>query len=97
MDRFDTMITVESRVNPNSQKKPRSCIKLICLSLFVVIIGAIAGIWFLGSPKVHQEKNHLLYNSFDSSSPHKNLINNLDNTKLSIIVGKKSDGIVNFI
>jgi len=54
-------------------------------------------VYHLGASKVHQEKKHLLYHSFDASSAHKKLLANLEKTKLSLLVGKKADGVLNFV
>ena len=47
------MITVESKVNPIKKNNQKSGLKKIICILFLVILAAIAGIWFLGEPQVH--------------------------------------------
>lgn len=90
------MITVESVSKPADQQgKKRG---MIILGILVyAIVAVIFSIWFFGSPKPHQEKPHVLYSSFDSSPEHKKLIAGLTKAKSGILVGKKADGLVNFV
>ena len=91
------MITVESKVNPSQHNNKRSKKSIIFCVLLIIIVGGVAAICLLGSPKVYVQNKHVLYSYFEDSSAHKNLINSLDRAKLSIVVGKESDGLLNFI
>lgn len=71
------MITVEPLLNPKEKPAKKMNIKVVLLVLLLSLVGVVAAICHFGSPSVHKEKPHLLYSSFDSSSAHKNLINNL--------------------
>lgn len=66
----------------------------------VVLVIGIAGlyaIWHFGSQETHKENKHPLYTSFEESPEHKKLLTQLQKSKLSVLSGKKEDGLIQFV
>lgn len=92
------MITVEPGAPQSSPAGKSKLKKIVLVFFFLILIGGVAfGIWFFGSPKPHQETKHQLYSAFDASAPHKKLSTSITKAKLSLLVGKKEDGLFNFV
>ena len=92
------MITVEPGASPTAPTGKSKCKKIGLCVLFLILIGGIAFvIWFFGTPKLHQEVRHQLYSTFDSSAPHKKLLKGIEKAKVSLLIGKKEDGLINFV
>ena len=53
-------------------------------------------VFFYGSEHVHTDQNHNLYDSFDLSPDHAQLLSKLSKNKLSILYGRKEAGLFQF-
>lgn len=73
--------------------------KKICPWSFYLLffLGIVFAIWYFGSPQPHQEVKHQLFNTFDNSAPHKKLLTGIGKAKVSLLVGKKEDGLFQFV
>lgn len=92
------MLTVQSAAQAPPPTKKSKLSKLGLLLAFLIVIGAFAfAVWHFGSPQSHQVTTHLLYATFDASAPHKKLLTGISKAKLSLLVGKKEDGLFNFV
>lgn len=64
--------------------------------LLLVLLSAVFAVFYFGSTDVHEENQHLLYDVFDVSPPHAKLLKQLKKSKLSILRGRKEDGLFQF-
>lgn len=64
--------------------------------LLLVLLGVVFAIFYFGSTDVHEGNQHLLYDVFDVSPPHAKLLKQLKKSKLSILRGRKEDGLFQF-
>jgi len=77
---------------PLSPSKGKSLFLLILIALICVIISLL----YFGSTDVHDGSKHLLYDAFDLSPPHATLLKQLKKSKLSILWGRKEEGLFQF-
>jgi flagellar basal body-associated protein FliL len=92
------MLTVQSAADAPPQPKKSKLSKLGLFLAFLIVIGAFAfAVWHFGSPQSHQVSTHQLYATFDASAPHKKILEGIGKTKVSLLVGKKEDGLFNFV
>jgi hypothetical protein len=56
----------------------------------------IISLLYFGSTDVHDGSKHLLYDAFDISPPDANLLKQLIKSKLSILWGRKEEGLFQF-
>jgi len=71
-----------------------------CNSLIVILLlifAAIIAIFYFGATEVHEGNKHLLYDCFDQSPDHAKLLRQLKKSKLSILYGRKEEGLFNFV
>ena len=92
------MITVEPNAPPSeSHSKSKGKKAGFCVVFLLLVGGLVFSIWFLGSPDLHEKNPHPLYTSFDTSASHKKLTASLLKSKKSVLVGKKDDGLFNYV
>lgn len=93
------MITVESGTPQPVKTGASKCKKITCCLFFLLLIsgGLGAAVWYLGSSAPLQPDPHPLYSSFDASPPHKKALATITKAKVSILVGRPEDGLMNFV
>lgn len=81
---------------PAPKKKLNGCVKAF---IFLLLLAALlfAAIWHFGTQSSHTEIPHPLYSSFDESPAHKKLLAQLLKSKASVLVGKREDGLLQFV
>jgi biotin-(acetyl-CoA carboxylase) ligase len=89
-------MALPEKINPTPKKKLRGFGLLLLVVLFIGIGGLVA-IWHFGSQSAHIENKHPLYSSFDESPEYKKLLSQLLKSKLSILSGKKEEGLIQFV
>lgn len=67
------------------------------LFLLILIVGLFAAIWHFGTQSSHKEIPHPLYSSFNESPAHKKLLTQLLKSKASVLVGRREDGLLQFV
>jgi hypothetical protein len=75
--------------------KASKCNILYFILLF--ILAAFISIFYFGATEVHEGNKHLLYDCFDLSPDHAKLLRQLKKNKLSILYGRKEEGLFNFV
>jgi hypothetical protein len=81
-----------------SQEEPSTFQKIkktvyIGLLIFAAIILMAVG---FGSQDLHEDTNHYLYDCFNVSPEHAALIRSLEKSKLSIVYGRREEGLFHF-
>jgi hypothetical protein len=64
--------------------------------IILLLLAGIASVFYFGSVDVHEGNQHLLYDSFDLSPEHAKLLKQLRKSRLSILRGRKEDGLFQF-
>ena len=77
---------------PPSPSKAKSIFPLI----LIAILFAIISIFYFGSTDVHEGNKHLIHDVFEVSPRHAKLLKQLKKSKLSILWGRKEDGLFQF-
>ena len=81
--------------DPAPKSKLRKC---ACSLLIFVLLAATAllAIWFFGSQSPHASSGHPLHSAFDSSPAHSKLLGQLVKGRLSVVVGAREEGLLEF-
>lgn len=81
--------------DPAPKSKLRKCACLL-LVLFLLAGSAFLAIWYLGSQSPHASSGHPLHSAFDSSPAHSKLLGQLAKGRLSVVVGAREEGLLEF-
>jgi hypothetical protein len=83
-------------VAATSLPPPPSKAKAGWILLLLVLLAAVLSVFYFGGADVHEGNQHLLYDCFDLSPDHAKLLRQLKKSRLSILRGKKEDGLFQF-
>lgn len=89
-------ISSPESATPAPKKKLNGFIKAILFLLLLSVV-LFAAIWHFGTQSTHTEIPHPLYSSFNESPAHKKLLAQLLKSKASVLVGKREDGLLQFV
>lgn len=89
-------MTLPGSFTPAPQKKLNGFLRAI-IFLLLLVVAIFAAIWHYGTQSVHKEIPHPLYSSFNESSTHKKLLAQLLKSKASVLVGRREDGLLQFV
>jgi hypothetical protein len=81
----------------NPVVKKRKGLKLLILTVVLLVAGGLFAVWHFGAHQAHQKSIHPLFASFDDSPGHKKLLGQLQKGRLSVLSGKREDGLQQFV
>lgn len=89
-------ISSTESATPAPKKKLNGFVKAFVFLLLLAVL-LFAAVWHFGTQSSHTEIPHPLYSSFNESPAHKKLLAQLLKSKASVLVGRREDGLLQFV